>query len=74
MVYYVIGTRSVVGHRDPRTYHDHNVCFLHIPLRLRWSLWVVCRVRLELLRPILDLLDPAKYLRMCLKWMQDPPP
>ena len=26
---------------------------------------VFCRVRSELLRPILGLLDPARYLRMC---------
>ena len=26
---------------------------------------VFCKVRLELLRPILDLLDPVKHLRMC---------
>ena len=28
---------------------------------------VFCNVRLELLRPILVLLDPAKHLRMCVR-------
>ena len=31
---------------------------------------VFCKVRLELLRPILDLLDPINHVRMCFQWTQ----
>ena len=34
---------------------------------------VFCKVRSDLLRPILNLLDPAKHLRICFQWIRQVP-